>query len=308
MALIARQYERLAPVFQLTTPPWHRLRLAVDKRLLYRFALTLGIDQPWAYLPHGQDDLTAIDCPFPAVIKPATREQLNPLTDAKAWRVDNRDALLARYAEARTFLPADALLIQEMIPGGGEAQFSYSALCQEGTPLAWATARRGRQFPVDFGRASTHVETVDEPGVVEPSICLLRALEMTGLCEVEFKRDPRDGRFKLLDINPRVWGWQTLCGRAGVDFPYLLWQLVRGQAVPEVKGRPGVRWVRMSTDLPTALREIAAGRLSLVHYLRSLGGPIEFAVFAYDDPLPGLLELPLLAYMAGKRVFQGRRV
>jgi predicted ATP-grasp superfamily ATP-dependent carboligase len=39
--------------------------------------------------------------------------------------VDNREALLARYAEARTFLPADALLIQEMIPGGGEAQFSY---------------------------------------------------------------------------------------------------------------------------------------------------------------------------------------
>jgi predicted ATP-grasp superfamily ATP-dependent carboligase len=64
----------------------------------------------------------------------------------------------------------------------------------------------------------------------------------------------------------------------------------------------------MSTDLPTALREIMAGRLSLVHYLRSLSGPIEFAVFAYDDPLPGLFELPLLAYMAGKRVFQGRRV
>ena len=96
-----------------------------------------------------------------------------------------------------------------MIPGGGEAQFSYAALCLEGRPLASAVARRTRQAPMDFGRSSTFVETVDEPGVVEPALRLLQASRFTGLIEVEFKRDPRDQRFKVLDANPRVWGEQA---------------------------------------------------------------------------------------------------
>ena len=50
------------------------------------------------------------------------------------------------------------------------------------------------------------------------------------------------------------------------------------------------------------------GRLSPLRYLRSLAGPIESAIFAYDDPLPGLLELPLMAWLAGKRLIQGRPV
>jgi len=308
VAVVARFHARLARVFQLTTPPWEQLREVVDKRRLHCFAAGLGIDQPWAYLPCSADDLTTLDCPFPAIIKPASRERVNPLTTAKAWRVDNRRSLLTRYAEARAFLPAEALLIQEMIPGAGEAQFSYSALCRDGRPIAWTTAHRVRQYPMDFGRASTYVETIDEPALVEPSVRLLRTLGFTGLIEIEFTRDPRDGRFKVLDINPRVWGWQSLCAGAGVDFPYLLWRLVHCKPVPELRGRAGVRWIRMSTDLATAAREIATGRLSPFRYLRSLAGPIESAIFAYDDPLPGLFELPLLAILAGTRMLRGQKV
>jgi D-aspartate ligase len=126
---------------------------------------------------------------------------------------------------------------------------------------------------MDFGRASTFVETVDEPGVVEPAVRLLATLRFTGLGEVEFKHDGRDGRFQLLDVNPRIWGWISLCERAGVDFPYLLWLLIRGDAVPEVRGAIGVKWMRMSTALPIAVREIRRGRLSLCTYVRSFRAP-----------------------------------
>ena len=66
-----------------------------------------------------------------------------------------------------------------------------------------------------------------------------------------------------------------------------------------------MRWVRMTIDLPVALREILRGSLSLGAYLNSLRGPIESAIFASDDPWPGLLELPLMAYLLGKRLLQG---
>jgi predicted ATP-grasp superfamily ATP-dependent carboligase len=258
--------------------------------------------------PASRDEVAEGEFRYPVIIKPAFHSGFNPLTVSKAWRVDTREELLARYEEARTLVDPSTLMIQELIPGGGESQFSYTALCQEGRPITSLTARRVRQIPMDFGRASTFVETIDDPAIAAPAVRLLEAMRYTGIVEVEFKRDPRDGKLKLLDINPRVWGWHSLCGSAGVDYPYLLWLLTIGEPIPGTKAAVGVRWARMSTDAPTAIREILSGRLSLRDYLRSIRSPLSTAIYASDDPLPGVLEIPLLAYLLGRRVLSGGRM
>jgi predicted ATP-grasp superfamily ATP-dependent carboligase len=306
VALISHHHEELARQYRVTVPPWDLLRWVCDKRLLYRLAKELAIAQPWTACPRTREELASLHCPFPVVLKPAMRLDLNRFTAAKAWRADDRSSLLARYDEACALVPPDMLMVQELVPGWGEAQFSYAALCQDGVPLASVVARRARQYPMDFGRFSTYVETIEEPDVVEPAVRMLAATRFTGLVEIEFKRDPRDGQFKVLDINPRVWGWHTLSRRAGVDFPYLLWLLVSGEPVPKVCGRAGERWMRMPMDLPMAIHEIWNGRLSLRAYVRSLLGPTESAILAWDDPLPGLLDAPLLAWMLGRRVLGGK--
>ena len=154
---------------------------------------------------------------------------------------------------------------------------------------------------MDFGRASTFVETIEAPDVEETARRILSALRFDGIVELEFKRDQRDGRLKLLDINPRVWGWHSLGRAAGVDFPYLLWRMVHGETVAQVRARAGVRWVRALTDVPAAIGALRHGELSLIDYLWSLRPPIECAVFALDDPLPALLELPATANVAWGR-------
>ena len=306
VVLFARHHELLSKHYRLTTPPWDIVRWVCDKRLLYQLAQDLKLDRPWTFCPHDREELASVDCPFPVIVKPAMRLGFNRLSADKAWRFEDRASLRAGYDEACTMMSSKLLLIQELVPGWGEAQFSYAALCKDGVPLASVVARRTRQFPMDFGRFSTYVETVHEPQVVEPALRLLAATRITGLVEVEFKRDPRNGRFLLLDVNPRVWGWHTLSKRAGVDFPYLLWLLATGQPVPELRGRSGERWMRMVTDIPMAIHEILHGRLSLKTYLRSLAGPKEPAVFAWDDPLPGFFEIPLLAAMLGRRFLSGK--
>ncbi len=308
VVLFARHHELLSKHYRLTTPAWDLVRSVCDKRLLHQLAQALALDQPWTFSPRNRQELALLDCPFPVILKPAMRLGFNRLSADKAWRFEDRAALLAGYDEACTMMDPELLIIQEVVPGWGEAQFSFAALCKDGSPLASVVARRTRQFPMDFGRFSTYVETIEEPRVVEPALRLLAATRITGLVEVEFKRDPRNGQFLLLDVNPRVWGWHTLSKRAGVDFPYLLWRLVTGQSVPEVHGRSGQRWMRMATDVPMAIQEILNGRLSLRAYLQSLRGPKESAVFAWDDPLPGFLEFPLLAAMLGKRFLSGKGV
>jgi predicted ATP-grasp superfamily ATP-dependent carboligase len=163
------------------------------------------------------------------------------------------------------------------------------------------TVRRLRQHPPEFGRASTFAESVNLPEVATSARRFLQAMRCHGLVEVEFKLDPRDGRYKLLDVNARTWGYHTLGARAGVDFPYLLYRSANGLPVRSTHARPGVGWVRLLTDVPTAFGEIWAGRLSPQAYLRSLLRVRSEAVFSFRDPLPGFAELALLPYLVAKR-------
>lgn len=296
-AFVARHHEELAEHFRLTTPAWDAYRWAYDKRLTYLLAAGADVPYPMVYTPRDRTELDGYSGPFPAILKPATKPRLN-LPATKAWLVRDRAELTRRYDEVAPVAEPGALMIQELVPRTG-GQLSVAAVCRDGKPLVCAVAERVRQYPMDFGRSSTYVETTDDPQVEALGRRVLAAMPFDGLAEVEFKRDPRDGVCKLLDINVRVWGWHTIGAAVGLDFTHLAWQLANGQPLPPVHVPAGLRWLRLTTDLPAAYHEIAEGRLSVRSYLRTLAAPHERAVAALDDPLPGLLEIPL--YLMSRR-------
>ena len=194
-------------------------------------------------------------------------------------------------------------MVQELIPGGGSQQFSYCAFFRDGEAVGKMVARRRRQHPLQFGRASTYVETVDVPLLEELSERFLRAINYYGLVELEYKLDPRDSQYKLLDVNARTWGYHSLGSRAGVDFSYLLYSDQIGLPVSPCRGQTGIGWVRMTTDIPAAAMALYHGDLNLRSYVRSLRNCNVDAVFSHEDPLPGLAEILLLPYLALKRGF-----
>ena len=300
-ALLGRYHEQLSRHFVVASPPWAVFRWAYDKRLTYRLAADVGVAFPRTYYPRSTDEVARLDCAFPVILKPAAKPEENVFTHAKAWPAADRAALVAGYEHARRLVGPDSVMVQELIPGGGEAQFSYAALADDGRPRAVLIARRTRQYPPDFGRASSFVETVEESALEEPSEQLLRALGLTGIVELEFKRDPRDGQHKLLDINARAWAWQELGLRAGVDFPYLLWKLLHNEPTPHVRAHTSVRWMRPTTDVRAAARELREGRLTPRQYLKSLRRPLVFPLFARDDPVPAVLEFPLFSSVLFRR-------
>lgn len=279
----------------MTTPPWDVVRWAHDKRAMRELAVRAGIRSPrlWS----DPRDFAATGGTFPVVVKPAVREAVNPLTRDKAWRADDRAQLERLYEAACRFMPPDVLMIQEHVPGGGARQLSYAALAVDGEPVATLVARRTRQYPMDFGRASTFVESIDDRRVDDAGARLLGELSFTGLVEIEFK-ETDDGELALLDVNPRVWGWHTIGRRAGVDFSWLLWRFACGLPVPPVRARPGARWMWPAADVPVALRELLGRRMSVRAYLRDFRRPLDLATLARDDPLPGVVELPLQATAA----------
>ena len=301
VASIAANRDALRQYFRVPTPELAVTRLAWDKREVYRLARCLSIPVPRTWFPSCEADLAAIEVDGPVVVKPAIKEHFFYATHVKAWRADTAAELAVVFRRAAGIVPAGEVIVQEMIPGDGQQQYAYCAFFRAGRPVASMTVRRRRQHPHDFGRASTYVETISMPELAEPSCRFLAAIGYYGLVELEYKRDPRDGVCKLLDVNARTWGYHSLGQSAGVDFPYLLFRDQIGAPVEEAHARAGVRWIRLSTDVPNALRDIRAGRLRSRDYLRSLRGVDTEAVFSLRDPVPGLYEIALLPYLAVKR-------
>jgi D-aspartate ligase len=303
VAALSRNRAVLSEMFRVPTADWSTVRWAWDKRNTYWLAGLLRIPAPRTWYPSDASELGAIDAEPPFVIKPAVKEDFLYATKAKAWRADSRRALRVRFDQAAKLVRPGEVMIQELIPGDGHSQFACCAFVKDGEMVATMVTRRRRQHPPEFGRASTFVETVDIPELEQLSGRFFNAIAYSGLAELEYKLDPRSGEFKLLDFNARTWGYHTLGSAAGVDFPYLQFADQVGAPVAPGRARVGRRWVRVVTDLPTAVTEIYRGRLRPREYLGSLARADTEAVFSSRDPVPALAELALIPYLACKRGF-----
>ena len=158
-----------------------------------------------------------------------------------------------------------------------------------------------RSHPPQLGRSSTFVETIDLPLLEQFATQFLVAINFYGLVEVEFRLDPRDGQYKLLDVNARTWGYHSLGQAAGVDFPYMLYLDQLGKPVSCSRARTGVCWVRLLTDFPVGIHGSLLKRWGFWQYLQSLCGADTEAVFDAHDLLPSLAEAALIPYLFLKR-------
>jgi predicted ATP-grasp superfamily ATP-dependent carboligase len=301
VAAFSRHRAELAEFFRVTTPSWDTVQWAWDKKNTYDLAEKLNIPIPKTFNVRGPEELPALYSRLPLAIKPAVKENFFYATGAKAWRAETVDQLNQLYARAARQIAPEQILLQEIIPGDGNQQVSYCAFFRDGKAHSTLLARRMRQHPREFGRAATYVESIELPVIEELSERFLKAIDYYGLVEVEFKKDVRDGQYKLLDVNARTWGFHRLGLPAGVDFPFLLFADQVGIKVESCRGRSGIGWVRLLTDAPTALSDMLRGYLSVGSYFASLRRTRIESVFCKNDPLPSLAEAVLLPYLIVKK-------
>jgi len=290
---VSANRQLLSSIFRVTTAPSEVTRFALDKRLTYHRANELGIAVPWTSLGNSLAELEAEGIPYPVILKPAINHHFFPQTNIKALPAENPAELQRAFAQMSRYIPPDEILVQERIPGGGENQFSFCALCKDGHTYSSLVAQRRRQYPVEFGNASTFVETTDQPTVQAAGQRFLESIGFDGIAEVEFKFDPRDGKYKILDVNPRTWGWHTLGKAAGMDFPYLLWRQAVGLSVVPVETPHSAAWIREITDI-VAIAKSRYPMAELKRLLKALySRKITSATFSLLDPVPFVAEFSL---------------
>jgi predicted ATP-grasp superfamily ATP-dependent carboligase len=271
----------------VAVPDLAALEAAHDKLELTRRAEALGIPVPITHAPRDRAELTRLaeSLRYPVVYKlrrgaaavglgfPASAGEL----------LQHHDGL--RIAEDRVFT-TDRPLIQELIPG---PVHDVVALFHQGEPRAVMTQQRLAMRPARGGPGCYNQTTID-PDLAELGVTLLKSLGWHGPAMVEFKRDSRDGRFRLLEVNGRFWGTLGLAILAGIDFPWLTCRMaLEGDIEPVPHYRVGVRyrWVipeafGRSTGVATSLR----ARWRALRPGHGVATEIE-----WSDPLPHLLEI-----------------
>jgi predicted ATP-grasp superfamily ATP-dependent carboligase len=300
--IISQNKEILEECYRVPTPGWEITKFALNKTLTYSIAEKLGIPTPKTFHFSSFSDCDqSRDIQYPIIVKGVEGLSFYKKTGVKAFKVNSSDDLKKICNDIFHLVDPSEIIIQELIPGNTDGVHSFCSFFKDGRAMGVWTGRKIREHPMGLGTA-TFAESIYTPEIIEIGSKILRVMGYYGISEIEFKKDPRDNKFKLIEMNARTWLWVSLAIQAGVDFPYMLYRdMVCDEIAPVKSFKECVRWLHIYTDLGTSFKEIVRGNIMVKDYLKSLKGEKEFAVFSADDMVPFMAETLMLPYLWIKR-------
>jgi len=260
LAAVSRHKERLARAYVVACPDWKVTRRLVEKRETYALAAAAGVPTPRTIAPATLEEALAgaAEIGYPLLVKPSQSHLFEARFGRKLVEVHDA-AELTRHLSVVRRAGLD-LVLQELVPGDDAEVVNYVAYAWGGRSLVEFTARQLRKAPPRFGSPRVVVSERIE-GVLEPGRRALRALGFEGFACTEFKRDPRDGRYKILDVNGRPNLSGLLAVRCGINFPLLEYRhRILGELPGAIPFTEGVYWTDAFRDAGYALRCIGQER------------------------------------------------
>lgn len=312
--LVSEHRKELGEYFRFVMPDHEIVTSLVTKDGLHRVSEQHHIPAPRSYPAGSLDAVEAVAdrLPYPVILKPAfspswLRDEIAILVKqnmlsgmSKVVYCQDAKRLVEMYRKIAVFDPR--MIIEEVIPGSDD-QLVYFCfyLDRNSVPLATFAGIKVRVLPVGFGSA-TYVRSFYDEKLEQASLRLLEAVRYQGLGGVEFKRDSRDGQYKLIEFNARLGMWDSYGVKCGVDIPYLSYcDALQRPVEPQRKYRSGVLWIDMQRDTRAFIILHRNKQLGLWRWLRSLLGEKEWAFFSWDDWKPAWVSLKQVINRQGKR-------
>ena len=220
----------------LACPGMDQVQVLSNNVRLYKLAERLGVAIPQTFFLKNSDDLPSIIkniTEYPVVIKPA----LSRFAVSDGFMATNVSYAANRADLEEQYVTSPILrhpsMIQEKIIGSGTGLFT---LYDSDHHLALFSHRRLLEKPPSGGVSVVSESVPLDDEMVQAANRLLSAVGWQGVAMVEFKRDKRDGRAKLMEINGRFWGTLQLAIACGVNFPCLLLDTLQGKKLVHQKG------------------------------------------------------------------------
>mgnify|MGYP002148875108 CR=1 FL=1 len=265
----------------------------LDKQKTLELAREAGCPIPEFWNVSTIDDVADLkdDVTFPVMIKPIHSHIFRRYYVGKKY-------LLANDYQELFSLVSDVLskgvelMVCEMIPGPDTLLSSYyTYIDSNDQSLFHFTKKVIRRYPVNSGGASYHI-TEWIPETAEMGERFFRGIDFRGLGNIEFKRDLRDGKLKVIECNARFTAAQELLVQSGMDISMTIYRRLSGQSIPKMEGyRDHVRLLEPVTDFKAYRQLKALGEITFFGWLKSLMYKQVFSYFRMDDLRPVIVML-----------------
>jgi predicted ATP-grasp superfamily ATP-dependent carboligase len=282
--------EALAARFKTSLPPRAAIETCIDKARFAEALRAADVPHPRTFLPQREEDLAPIgESEFDGFLKPCSSQDFGEKYGVKAFRVSGLEEAVARYRQAQR----DGLqvVVQEYVPGPPSNHYFIDGFVdRHGVMRACFARQRIRMYPPDFGNSSfmTTVPVTRVGEAVQSLERLLTHLHYRGIYSAEFKLDPRDNVFRIVELNARPWWYIEFAAQCGVDTARMAYLDACGEEVPAVDGYDeGVSCVHLVNDTHCLFGALRRGRLGALAWpLRWLFARKSF--FRWSDPGPWL--------------------
>lgn len=217
LSLFNKYREPLREKFLFNIPDKNLLDNLLDKRTQHQIISNLGVNVPKSILINNENFNTEeIDLDFPVFVKGAVPFIWKQHYTEKGFIANDKSeftSLIKKFSNKKL-----DLIVQELIIGPNSNHFKVSAFyTKSGEPKLFFSTQKVRQFPYDFGVGSyMKSQRVDE--LLNVGKKIFDALNYTGIGSIEFKKDERDGQFKFIELNPRMWQQNYQATLAGLNF------------------------------------------------------------------------------------------
>jgi predicted ATP-grasp superfamily ATP-dependent carboligase len=297
--VLSKFKDKLSMRYVIYVPKWKILDNINDKLTTIKIAEQEGIPIPRTVLASNilNLDTCISSINFPVIVKGRKGQVFSPKFGHKAFRVGCEEALHRLLDKIKKHMDLSDVLIQEIINDSDVKVVSFCSIILEKDIVAYWMGEKIREHPMGSG-TGTYARSTYIPSLIDKATKLLRRIGYSGISEIEFKLDNKDGKFKFIEINPRTWLWVSLATASGLNFPFLLFKLLSGERYLLKRDyNINIKWIHLIPDFKIFLKGIMTKQIKLKDYLESFTGEKEFAVFSLNDPLPFLAELLLLPYL-----------
>ncbi len=297
----ARHAGALEERFLLPFSSWPIMQTLASKEAQVEAARKAQVGVPQTAFIHDESDLEAAAqaVPFPALLKSSEHLALRRRHFGKVVRVTRKEELPEQY---RRIAGTGPLLLQEVVPGGHDALLTLLCyLDRDSRPLAMFTRRKLREHPRGGFGVARFGESVWMQDVADSGLRLLQEIGYHGVAGVEFKRDPRDGRLKLMEVNARHEMWHGFASALGISVSVAAYLDAVGRPLVAPRQIDGPRYIWATRDLPESVQDVLQGRMSVLQWLASLRGVKFDLMLSLRDPVPGVYQPAVFGLRALRR-------
>lgn len=287
---ISKYKDKLELYYKVITPEIQIIEQIYNKLKLLEIAKRVGIPIPETQNFKSPEDRIIDNMKFPVITKGQNGLSFYRGLGKKAYFAENYSQLLEQLRIIAAKFDITKTFTQEVIPfDGTNKTISFTAFCVNGEIKSQWSGVKLREHPLQFGTA-TFAKSVYTKECYLQSIPLLKELNYTGVCEIEYLFDPRDKLFKLIEINPRTWLWVGLAKACGIDYAKMIYNYANKIDFTYPKEyNTDYSWINPFSDTAFAILGILVGKLKIKDYFISLlKGKKVNALYEKNDIKPSI--------------------